>query len=91
MKSNIFLVFRKVILSLIRFYQITISPDHGLWSYKHPHGYCKFSPTCSQYAYQAIENWGIIVGGGKAIKRIIRCNPFSRGGYDPIKLEENDT
>ena len=76
---------------MIRFYQITISPDHGLWSYKHPHGYCKFSPTCSQYAYQAIENWGIIVGGGKAIRRIIRCNPFSRGGYDPIELEKHNT
>mgnify|MGYP001170086861 FL=1 len=64
-------------LWLIRFYQRFISP--GL-----PDS-CRFYPTCSEYGYQAIEKYGIIKGGGMTIWRILRCNPFSRGGYDPVK------
>ena len=64
-------------LWLIRFYQRVISP--GL-----PDS-CRFYPTCSEYGYQAIEKYGIIKGGGMTIWRILRCNPFSRGGYDPVK------
>jgi len=45
---------------------------------------CKFQPTCSVYAVEAIEKYGMIRGGFMAVKRIIRCNPFSRGGYDPV-------
>lgn len=46
---------------------------------------CKFNPTCSQYAIDAITKYGVIKGIGKTILRIIRCNPFSKGGYDPVK------
>lgn len=46
---------------------------------------CKFTPTCSQYAIEAISKYGVIKGVGKSILRIIRCNPFSKGGYDPVE------
>lgn len=46
---------------------------------------CRFYPTCSMYAIEAIEKYGIFKGGLKAILRILRCNPFSRGGYDPVR------
>lgn len=42
-------------------------------------------PTCSEYAYQAIEKYGVFKGGFISIKRILRCNPFCKGGYDPLK------
>ncbi|MBU0613650.1 membrane protein insertion efficiency factor YidD [Patescibacteria group bacterium] len=83
---KIFLGIRKGLLVLIRIYQKVLSPDHGLFSYKHPYGYCKHSPSCSEYAYQAVDTYGVIKGSAKAIKRVIRCNPFSQGGYDPIDV-----
>ena len=46
---------------------------------------CKFYPTCSEYMKQAVLKYGIIKGGFLRIKRILRCNPFSKGGYDPVK------
>ncbi len=49
------------------------------------HGYCKFIPSCSTYAIDALNEYGVIKGGFLSIKRIIRCNPFSKGGYDPVK------
>lgn len=45
---------------------------------------CRFSPTCSQYAIEAFREWGFICGLGLTFWRIIRCNPFGRGGYDPV-------
>ncbi|MBU4360888.1 membrane protein insertion efficiency factor YidD [Patescibacteria group bacterium] len=73
------------ILKLILFYQKFISPDHnGILSYFKPLGVCKFRPTCSEYAYHAIEKYGIIKGSFLGFKRILRCNPFNSGGYDPI-------
>jgi hypothetical protein len=76
---------RQVTLKLIRFYQKTLSFDHGFFSFLFPHGFCRFTPTCSEYGYSAVEKYGIIRGGFKAIWRILRCNPFSRGGHDPLK------
>ena len=46
---------------------------------------CKYRPTCSEYALQAVEKHGAIKGSFMAIWRILRCNPFSKGGYDPVK------
>ncbi|OQX71014.1 membrane protein insertion efficiency factor YidD [Candidatus Parcubacteria bacterium 4484_255] len=72
-----------LILRLIRFYQKTFSPDHGPLSLIHPWpGVCKFRPTCSEYAYLAIDKYGILKGSLKAIWRILRCNPWSKGGWD---------
>ena len=68
---------RKCEVKMIEFYQKYISPGLG--------NHCKFYPTCSEYTKQAIEKYGAIKGGGKGICRIIRCNPFSKGGYDPLK------
>lgn len=46
---------------------------------------CKYYPTCSQYGLEAVEKYGAVKGGFLALKRILRCNPFSKGGYDPLK------
>lgn len=60
----------------IRFYRRFISP------LKPP--CCRFTPTCSQYAVDAVREWGILIGFALALWRVLRCNPFSRGGYDPV-------
>ena len=68
---------KKILISLIKFYKAYISP---LTPPK-----CKYIPNCSQYALDAIEKYGAIKGGCMALFRILRCNPFSKGGYDPVK------
>ncbi len=75
---------RYVALAAIRLYQRTLSLDHGPLKRLFPYGYCRFHPTCSEYGYQAIEKYGVIKGGIMALWRIIRCNPWSRGGHDPL-------
>ncbi len=65
------------LLSLIRFYQKRISP------LKKPS--CRFYPTCSQYAYEAISKKGALKGTFLAIRRIVKCHPFHPGGYDPVE------
>ena len=67
---------RWIFLILIRFYQKFISP----WT---PPS-CIYSPTCSVYAYQAIQKYGALKGGFMAIRRILRCHPWAQGGYDPV-------
>ncbi|MDP2965428.1 MAG: membrane protein insertion efficiency factor YidD [Pelolinea sp.] len=64
-------------LVLIRVYQKTISPAL-------PGNTCRFYPSCSHYGYQAILKFGALKGLFLAIKRILRCNPFNPGGYDPV-------
>ena len=76
---------RKPFLKIIRFYQKTLSPDHGFFKKLFPLGYCKYNPSCSEYTYQAIEKYGLIKGGSMGAYRILRCNPFSNGGNDPVK------
>jgi putative membrane protein insertion efficiency factor len=76
---------RKPFLLLIRIYQKTISPDHGFLKVLFPHGYCKYTPSCSEYGYQAIEKYGLLRGGAKTVWRVFRCNPFCQGGEDPVK------
>ena len=70
--------------------QILIAPPMLLiWVYRHgispftPPS-CRFTPTCSQYALEAIEKYGALKGGWMAFRRILRCNPFHKGGYDPV-------
>ncbi len=71
---------KKVFIGLINFYKRMISP---ILNY---HGSnCKFYPTCSEYTKQAIEKYGVIRGLCKGFCRVLRCNPFSKGGYDPLK------
>ncbi len=66
----------------IRLYQKTVSPDHGLFKHRFPYGYCKFTPTCSQYGYESIQKFGVLKGSVKTVWRIIRCNPWNKGGAD---------
>lgn len=67
---------RSMIRSLIKLYQWTVSPLIG------PH--CRFHPTCSQYAIEAIDRFGVGKGGWLALKRLLRCHPLHSGGYDPV-------
>lgn len=75
---------KKIALILIRFYQKTLSLDHGPLKRFYPVGYCKFSPTCSMYTYDAVEKFGVLKGFWLGIKRVGRCNPYHEGGHDPI-------
>ena len=67
---------KKILIFIIKFYRKYLSP---LKSTKRP---C--TPTCSQYGLEAVEKYGAVKGGALAAWRIIRCNPFSKGGYDPV-------
>ena len=58
---------------------------HGPMKEMFPGGYCRYHPTCSEYGYQSIEKFGLVKGGVKTVWRILRCNPFSKGGNDPVK------
>lgn len=78
-------MFKKIALGLIRLYQKTLSFDHGPMKRLFPGGYCRFNPTCSQYTYEAIKKYGVIVGSAKGAWRIVRCNPWNKGGEDPVK------
>jgi putative membrane protein insertion efficiency factor len=80
-------MFKKIALFLIKLYQKTISPDQGLLRQKKVT--CRFLPTCSQYTYEAIEEYGLLKGGSLGIKRILKCHPWHEGGYDPVKKEKN--
>jgi len=73
---------RRVVALFIKIYQKTVSPDHGLLKYLFPHGYCRFYPSCSEYGYQVIKKRGLLVGVPKAVWRVLRCNPFNKGGVD---------
>ena len=64
-----------LIVKIVRFYQLAISPMFGPC--------CRFTPTCSQYCLLAIQKYGVFVGVLKTVGRVLRCHPFSRGGYDP--------
>ncbi|MCQ2528611.1 MAG: membrane protein insertion efficiency factor YidD [Saccharofermentans sp.] len=67
----------KFLIKLIRMYQKYISPSLG--------NCCKYQPTCSEYMIGCIEKHGVIRGVPRGIWRILRCNPFSKGGYDPVR------
>lgn len=68
---------KKIMIFAVKFYQQNISPLLG------PH--CRYSPTCSQYSVEAFEKYGFLKGLFLSVKRILRCNPFFKGGYDPLK------
>ena len=68
---------KRILIFIIEQYQKHISYMLG--------NNCRFYPSCSEYTKQALEKYGCIKGLGLGIKRIIRCNPFSKGGYDPLK------
>lgn len=67
---------KRALLWMIRFYRSAISPMHPPC--------CRFIPTCSQYALEAVEKYGALKGGYLALRRILRCHPLHKGGYDPV-------
>lgn len=67
---------RTLILGLIRMYQWTLSPLLG--------NACRYYPSCSRYTYEAVERFGSFRGSWMGFKRILRCNPWFEGGYDPV-------
>lgn len=66
----------KLLIGLIRLYQITLSPWLG--------GACRYTPTCSNYGIQALEKYGALKGSWLTIKRVVSCNPWGGSGYDPV-------
>ncbi|MDQ1001128.1 putative membrane protein insertion efficiency factor [Neobacillus niacini] len=69
-------MFKKIFISVIRFYQVVISPI------KPPS--CRFYPTCSHYGLEAVQRFGALKGGLLTVKRILKCHPFHPGGIDPV-------
>jgi putative membrane protein insertion efficiency factor len=67
---------KRIALALIRFYQKAVSPTLPPT--------CRFVPSCSDYTYGAIEKYGVWKGGWLGLRRLVRCHPFSPGGYDPV-------
>lgn len=67
---------KQILLRVIRFYQRAVSP---LFPPR-----CRYIPTCSEYALEAVEKYGVAKGGFLALKRFLRCHPFHKGGYDPV-------
>jgi putative membrane protein insertion efficiency factor len=67
---------KQVVLALIRCYQRFISPALP--------PSCRFTPTCSEYSYEAIQRHGVLKGGWLGLRRIVRCHPWNPGGYDPV-------
>lgn len=70
------MIFKKIILTLIKIYKRLLSPLLV------PR--CRFYPSCSQYCYDAVEQYGVIQGLFLGLKRLLRCHPFNNGGYDPV-------
>lgn len=66
----------RVVLVLIRAYQVTLSPLLG--------NSCRYEPSCSRYTYEAVQRYGWARGSWMGVKRIARCHPFAKGGYDPV-------
>lgn len=67
----------RVLIAMVRLYQMSLSRWLG--------GQCKFVPTCSQYFIEAVQKKGALRGALMGCRRIVRCNPFSKGGYDPVE------
>ena len=66
----------RVLLLLIEIYRVTLAPLIG--------GFCRYLPSCSVYAEEAIRRHGAVQGSGLAVRRVLRCHPFHRGGFDPV-------
>jgi putative membrane protein insertion efficiency factor len=67
---------RGLVIKLVKFYQYAISPLFP--------PSCRFTPTCSHYAVDALSKYGVLRGGWLSVKRVLRCNPWHPGGYDPV-------
>jgi len=75
---------KSLVLTAISAYQKSLSPDHGVLGKAILGGTCRFTPTCSQYTYEAVSRYGTLKGLWLGLKRIVRCHPFTKGGFDPV-------
>ncbi|OHA07579.1 MAG: membrane protein insertion efficiency factor YidD [Candidatus Sungbacteria bacterium RIFCSPLOWO2_01_FULL_47_10] len=75
----------QIVTTLIKLYQKTFSPDHGAFRNVSGFSRCRFYPSCSEYTKEAVSQYGLFKGAVVSLRRIIRCNPFHHGGYDPLK------
>jgi putative membrane protein insertion efficiency factor len=77
---------KSLLLKAIRKYQEKYSLDHGMRGVKYPlYRTCRFTPTCSEYSYEAIDKYGVVKGGFMGMWRFLRCNPLTQmGTYDPV-------
>jgi len=75
---------RFIAKALIRVYQKLFSFDHSFWARPEVYRVCIHQPSCSEYTYQAIDKYGVIKGSWMGARRISRCHPFAKGGYDPV-------
>ncbi|MCW1930025.1 MAG: membrane protein insertion efficiency factor YidD [Candidatus Kerfeldbacteria bacterium] len=75
---------RRFLIACIHLYQRTLSPDHGPLRHLFPFLGCRYYPSCSVYTIHAIERYGVVRGVLKGGWRVLRCNPFSQGGHDPL-------
>ncbi|MBN2015233.1 membrane protein insertion efficiency factor YidD [Candidatus Dojkabacteria bacterium] len=73
-----------IAVGLIKIYQFFFSTDHAFWARPDVFRICTYKPSCSEFTSQAILKYGLIPGSIMGLKRIIDCNPFSKGGYDPV-------
>lgn len=67
---------KRILIALVKLYRVAVSPYRP--------SCCRYYPTCSKYALEALEKYGAFKGGYLAFRRILRCNPFHKGGYDPV-------
>lgn len=74
---------KKFLINIIGLYQKTLSPDHG-WFSGGQSRVCRFHPTCSEYTQKAIELHGSLKGLALGVNRVLRCNPWNKGGFDPV-------
>lgn len=82
--NKIIIIPRYIASGIIRIYQITLSTDHSFWAKPEVFRICTYSPSCSEFTRQSILKHGLFPGSIMGIKRIIDCNPLSKGGYDPV-------
>ena len=73
---------KRLLVFIVRFYQASIRPVFPMT--------CRFSPNCSEYFIEAVERRGALMGALLGIWRVLRCNPFSKGGYDPVDKQDSD-
>jgi len=78
-------MFQFLAIKAIKVYQRFIGGKKGVLRFFYPEGVCRFSPTCSQYALEAIEKKGFVRGVAMGFWRVLRCNPWSKGGDDPVR------
>jgi len=82
MLSNLSRTAALPLVGLVRLYQLTLSPDHGWYRVLHPYGFCRYAPSCSQFALDGLRADGVVALPRIGV-RLVRCHPWARGGFDP--------